>query len=135
VERSVREKKRQVKGKWVTHRQRCSIAGERPEPSDCAEDAFADSVQKAIGSLDLGETMWLKGLEAEWDELVGADAAKHARPGRYSNGRLVVFVDSAVWMSELVRYRRDDMLNAMQRRFGRDKISSLSLQPDPEAKG
>ena len=91
-----------------------------------------DAIGTVLTKLDLGEQVWLKNLESDWVELAGRALAKHARPGRYERRRLVVFVDSSAWLSELERYGRKELLEKLQQRFGADKIADLRLQMDPE---
>jgi hypothetical protein len=40
-------------------------------------------------------------LFASWDELVGEDVARHARPGSLKSGVLKVWVDSPSWATEM----------------------------------
>ena len=91
-----------------------------------------DAVARAIKKTGVDEPVWLRRLEREWVELVGTPIAKHARPGRYANGQLVVFVDSAVWLNELKRYGRRGIISKLQERFGAETIKNVVLQPDPE---
>ena len=73
---------------------------------------------------------WTADLTGEWPTLVGTVAA-HARPGRLVNGELIVYVDSSVWLSELQRYGEKEMLENLQRRFGRELVRRIRLQLDP----
>jgi len=49
-------------------------------------------------------------VEAEvvkvWNHLIESDIVKHAQPTGLRKGTLFVAVDSSVWLSEIVRYRR-----------------------------
>jgi len=75
---------------------------------------------------------WLLVLEEKWVTLVGAEVAKHTRPGRFERGNLVIFVDSSVWLSELSRYGRSKILSNLQEHFGLDRMKSVTLQLDPD---
>jgi predicted nucleic acid-binding Zn ribbon protein len=86
----------------------------------------------ALKQLGLEKDVWLHTLENEWVKLVGNTIAKHARPGRYENGMLIVFVDSSVWLNELKRYGKKEMLSKLQERFGARKMRKLVLSPDPD---
>ena len=87
---------------------------------------------EVIRSLGLEESIWLNKIEEEWMKLVGDVVAKHARPGRYDAGHLIVFVDSSVWLNELQRYGRTEILSKVQQRFGPEKITGIRLQLDPD---
>jgi len=43
-------------------------------------------------------------------------------------GTLFVTVDSSPWLSEIVRYRRKEILARLQHSFGRDLISKISFR-------
>ena len=42
------------------------------------------------------------------------------------HGTLFVNVDSNVWLSEIVRYRRKEILDRLQHSFGRKMIQKIS---------
>ena len=44
-------------------------------------------------------------------------------------GTLFVAVDSSVWLSEIVRYHRKEILARLQHSFGRDIIKKISFRP------
>jgi predicted nucleic acid-binding Zn ribbon protein len=52
----------------------------------------------------------------------------HAQPTGLRNGTLFVTVDSSVWLSEIVRYRRKEILARLQHSFGRDLIAKISFR-------
>lgn len=95
-------------------------------------DGIVGKVMKRLG---LENQHWLAVLEGEWEAIVGASVAAHARPGRVERGRLTVFVDNSVWLSELSRYGRDKILENLQAKFGKGKIQSIGLQIDPDRGG
>ena len=126
------ESKRPNRGRWQIERERCHIADRTPGSRRGESVPVRDAIGTVLTKLDLGEQVWLKNLESDWVELAGRALAKHARPGRYERRRLVVFVDSSAWLSELERYGRKELLEKLQQRFGADKIADLRLQMDPE---
>lgn len=79
----------------------------------------------------MAEQHWSAVLARDWLEVVGPAVARHTRPGRMLAGRLVVYVDNSVWLSELARVHRRRMLSNLQARFGK-RIRSLALQLDPD---
>jgi predicted nucleic acid-binding Zn ribbon protein len=63
-----------------------------------------------------------------WNNLLAPDIVAHAQPTGLRKGTLFVAVDSSVWLSEIVRYRRKDILDRLQHSFGRDFITRISFR-------
>ncbi len=64
-----------------------------------------------------------------WNDLLDPDIVAHAQPTGLRKGTLFVAVDSSVWLSEIVRYRRREILDRLQHSFGHDFIVRLSFRP------
>jgi predicted nucleic acid-binding Zn ribbon protein len=71
-------------------------------------------------------------IEAEvvkvWNNLIDPAIVAHAQPTGLRKGTLFVTVDSNVWLSEIVRYRRKEILDRLQHGFGRDFIARISFR-------
>jgi len=71
-------------------------------------------------------------IEAEvvkvWNNLVDPAIVAHAQPTGLRKGTLFVSVDSNVWLSEIVRYRRKEILDRLQHSFSRDFIARISFR-------
>jgi len=93
--------------------------------------ALGEAIRQVIRTLERESPSWTTELAAEWPALAGAGAGAHTRPGGWRNGDLVVYVDNSVWLSELKRYGQRDLLAALQRRFGKERIRQVRLQLDP----
>jgi predicted nucleic acid-binding Zn ribbon protein len=63
-----------------------------------------------------------------WNNLLDPNITAHAQPTGLWKGTLFVTVDSSVWLSEIVRYRRREVLDRLQHSFGRDLISKISFR-------
>ena len=63
-----------------------------------------------------------------WNHLIDPNITAHAQPTGLHNGTLFVKVDSSVWLSEIVRYRRREILERLQHSFGRDLIARISYR-------
>ncbi len=63
-----------------------------------------------------------------WNSLVDPNIAAHAQPAGVRKGTLFVKVDSSVWLSEIVRYRRREILERLQSCFGRELIARISFR-------
>lgn len=60
-----------------------------------------------------------------WGRVMGADVARHAEPIALRGGLLLVAVDDAVWAAELARFRRREIVDALNRALGRDDIRDV----------
>ena len=63
-----------------------------------------------------------------WNELIDPNVTAHAQPAGVRNGTLFVVVDNSVWLSEIVRYRRKEILDRLQHSFGRNLIQRISFR-------
>jgi predicted nucleic acid-binding Zn ribbon protein len=63
-----------------------------------------------------------------WNDLLDPNIVAHAQPTGLRNGTLFVTVDSNTWLSEIVRYRRKEILNRLQHSFGRDLVTKISFR-------
>jgi predicted nucleic acid-binding Zn ribbon protein len=63
-----------------------------------------------------------------WNDLLDPNIVAHAQPTGLRKGTLFVTVDSSVWLSEIVRYRRKEILDRLQHSFGRDLITKISFR-------
>ena len=63
-----------------------------------------------------------------WNRLIDPAIVAHAQPVGIRNGTLFVNVDSSVWLSEIVRYRRKEILARLQHSFSRDFITRISFR-------
>jgi predicted nucleic acid-binding Zn ribbon protein len=63
-----------------------------------------------------------------WNSLLDPDTVAHAQPTGLRNGTLFVTVDSSSWLSEIVRYRRKEILERLQHSFSRDLIARISYR-------
>jgi predicted nucleic acid-binding Zn ribbon protein len=63
-----------------------------------------------------------------WKDLLDPNIVAHAQPTGLHKGTLFVAVDSSVWLSEIVRYRRKEILVRLQHAFGREMIQRISFR-------
>ena len=63
-----------------------------------------------------------------WNELIDPNVTKHAQPANLRKGTLFVNVDSSAWLSEIVRYRRKEILDRLQHSFGKNLIQKISFR-------
>ncbi len=87
---------------------------------------------RSIGDLlpgllrDLGLDDALQGWRAvaDWRRVVGERLARRTRALRWSEGKLWVEVDGAVWMHELSLLRRD-LIAELNRHLGAERVKEL----------
>ena len=63
-----------------------------------------------------------------WNHLIDPNIVAHAKPTGINKGTLFVTVDSSVWLDEIVRYRRREILLRLQTSFGKDLIARISFR-------
>jgi predicted nucleic acid-binding Zn ribbon protein len=111
------------------------LAAWRGTDLSAAEIARANRVQSA-GSVMPGilKDLRIEGRRAEveivkvWNSLIDPNIVAHAQPVGLRKGTLFVTVDSSVWLAEIVRYRRKEILDRLQHSFGRDVIVRISFR-------
>ena len=63
-----------------------------------------------------------------WNALIDPAITAHAQPANLHKGTLFVNVDSNVWLSEIVRYRRKEILDRLQHSFGKSVVQKISFR-------
>ena len=91
--------------------------------------------QSAARSLaDIAQRVLKKELQLDaqvvkaWNDLIDPTLVAHAQPVGLRKGTLFVNVDNSVWLSEIVRYRRREILERLQHSFGRELIVKISFR-------
>ncbi|MBU0679319.1 MAG: DUF721 domain-containing protein [Verrucomicrobia bacterium] len=120
------------KGRWELERERHQIDDERPPPPPEKTASVADHIPGFLQKLGLEDRMWEQVMLEEWFNLVGPQVARHARPGRVNRKVLHIYVTNSTWLNELARYMKDELLANIQKRFGKERITDIRFQLDPE---
>jgi predicted nucleic acid-binding Zn ribbon protein len=63
-----------------------------------------------------------------WNSLIDPTITAHAQPANLHKGTLFVNVDSSVWLTEIVRYRRKEILDRLQNSFGKITVKKISFR-------
>ena len=63
-----------------------------------------------------------------WNASIDPAITAHAQPANLHKGTLFVNVDSSVWLAEIVRYRRKEILERLQNSFGPKTIEKISYR-------
>ncbi|MDX1623425.1 MAG: DUF721 domain-containing protein [Gemmatimonadota bacterium] len=104
-----------------------SRGAEKPDRIDSALDAVLEN----LGVADVVERHAVFG---EWDDRVGAEIARVARPHRLDGETLIVRVANSVWLNEL-SLRRNELLERLNDGRRRSEIRRLIFRIDPRTKG
>jgi hypothetical protein len=63
-----------------------------------------------------------------WNHLIDPNVTAHAQPVGLNKGTLFVNVDNNVWLSEIVRYKRKEILERLQHSFGSEVVKRISFR-------
>ena len=63
-----------------------------------------------------------------WNSLIDPVVTAHAQPANLHKGTLFVNVDTSVWLAEIVRYRRKEILDRLQHSFGKTIVQKISFR-------
>ncbi len=63
-----------------------------------------------------------------WNQVLDPSVTAHAQPSGLRRGTLFVKVDSSVWLSEIVRYRQQEILERLQDCFGKTLVTRISFR-------
>src|SRR5258706_1206945 len=88
----------------------------------------ADCLPFALKDLGMDRRRTEAEVMKVWTHLIDPQILAHAQPTGLRKGTLFVTVDSNVWLSEIVRYRRKEILDHLRHSFGRDFIVKISFR-------
>jgi hypothetical protein len=88
----------------------------------------ADLVPSVLSELRIDARQGDAEIVRVWNALIDPNLTAHAQPANLAKGTLFVNVDSSVWLSEIVRYRRKEILDRMQNSFGKSRIQKISYR-------
>ena len=88
----------------------------------------AEVLPKVLGTVRLDRRQAEAEIVKVWNSLIDPNIVKHAQPTGLNKGTLFVTVDSSVWLAEIVRYRRREILERLQHSFGKDLVAKISFR-------
>jgi len=101
-------------------------------PLEAAQVVRARRVGDVLPKVAADLRLDLRQAEAEvvkvWNSLLDPNIVAHAQPVGLRKGTLFVDVDSNVWLAEIVRYRRKEILDRLQHSFGKGLIQRISFR-------
>jgi len=90
--------------------------------------SVGDVLPKVLSELRIDRRQAEAEVVKVWNNLLDPEVVAHAQPTGLRAGTLFVAVDSNVWLREIVRYRRKEILERLQHSFGRDFIVKISFR-------
>lgn len=81
-----------------------------------------------MGGLGLDRRRGEAEIGKVWNSLMDPHVTAHAQPTGLNKGTLFVTVDSSVWLDEIVRYRRKEILDRIQHSFGKEMVKRISFR-------
>ena len=101
-------------------------------PLEIARGRAPHAIRDLVAKVEQNTRMDRRRSEAEiirvWNNLIDPVFTAHAQPVGIHKGTLFVNVDNSVWLDEIVRYRRKEILDRLQHSFGRDLIARISFR-------
>ena len=88
----------------------------------------ADVLPKVLAGLRMPDRQAEAEIVKVWNHQLDPNIVAHAQPAGIRKGTLFVVVDSSVWLDEVVRYRRREILERLQNSFGRELIKKISFR-------
>jgi predicted nucleic acid-binding Zn ribbon protein len=93
-----------------------------------ADRPAEELVPRVLARLRLDEKLEQAQVLRLWTSIIDPVVAAHTRPLNFANGTLFVAVDSNVWLDEIVRYRRHEILERLQHALGRTVVQRVSYR-------
>lgn len=87
-----------------------------------------DLLPQVLTSLGLDRRRAEAEIVKVWNHLIDPLLTAHAQPTGLVRGTLFVAVDNSVWLSEIVRYRRREILDRLQHSFGPEMVKRISFR-------
>jgi len=87
-----------------------------------------DILPKVLGGIRIDRRQAEAEIVKVWNSMIDPNIVKHAQPTGLNKGTLFVTVDSSVWLAEIVRYRRREILERLQHSFGKDLVAKISFK-------
>jgi predicted nucleic acid-binding Zn ribbon protein len=88
---------------------------------------LADGLDRVLAGLGAPKATALAALYDRWSEVVGEQAAAHARPLALRAGTLVIGVDDAALATEL-RYRRAELVDRLDEVLGVGVVGGVEVR-------
>ncbi|MSU32475.1 MAG: DUF721 domain-containing protein [Pedosphaera sp.] len=81
-----------------------------------------------LGKMRLDQRLDESRILQIWPQIIDPQIVAHASPAGFAKGTLFVTVDSNVWLDEIVRYRRKEILERLQTSLGKTVVQKISFR-------
>jgi hypothetical protein len=92
------------------------------------EKPISEILQQVFKEIKLDERLKQAEILNVWNCSISSEIREHAHPFGLKNGVLIIEVDSNVWLSELMRFRKQEILARLQAAFGNELIKDLTFR-------
>ena len=93
-----------------------------------SEKSVAHVLPNVLGTMRMDKRQAEAEIVKVWNSSMDPNVVAHAQPTGLNKGTLFVTVDSNVWLAEIVRYRKREILERLQHSFGKDLITRISFK-------
>ncbi len=93
---------------------------------------LADALERVLGSLGAPPADLLSTVFHRWEEVVGAEVARHCRPVSVEGDRLVIVASDSMWASE-VRWLAERVVERVNELSSTDRLKSIAVRVRPVA--
>ncbi len=93
-----------------------------------SEKDAADIVKSALEYIKFEERRKSAEILNVWQNAIDRVIVEHTEPATLKNGTLIVNVDSNVWLNEIVRFKRREILIKLQSCFGKEVIKNIKFR-------
>lgn len=88
---------------------------------------ISDVILKIARKFDIEIKLFEHTINSQWEEIVGDRIASHTRPDTISYRILTVYVDSSVWMQQLI-FLKDNIVKKINEKTGRQIIKDIKFR-------
>jgi len=85
-------------------------------------------VTRVLSELRIEQRLAESEILKVWENQIDPNITAHAKPVGLRKGTLFVNVDSSVWLNEIVRYRRREILERLRNSFGPELVLKISFR-------
>ena len=94
---------------------------------------LTDALERVLGSFGAPPADLLATVFQRWEEVVGAEAARHCRPAAIEDSRLVVLASDPVWASE-VQWLANEILARINEMSATRRLEAVTVRVAPTAR-
>jgi len=90
--------------------------------------SLAEVLPRVLAGIRLDQRPSESQIVTVWKQIMDPQVAAHSQPVGLVRGTLIVAVDSSVWLEEIMRYRRKEILERVQDAMGREVVRKIAFR-------